>query len=299
MRLSDVTKNIEGELISDGEFSLIAFCSSNLEEHFLSFIENIKYIEEIERNGNISCIICTSEMVSSIPKHVKGIFVSNEPKCTLFKIHNMLTGNIKYMGEQQKTAIGKNCTISKLACISEKNITIGDNVVIEEFVSIKGRVKIGDNCIIRAGSIIGGKGFSFARDREDKLIGLVDCGSIELEDNVEIFELVQISTPPFIWEKTLIKMGTKVDAQALIGHGSIIGKNTLITEGSRICGNANIGDNCWLGVGAIVKNRGKIGNDVRVSIGSVVTKEVKPGETVSGNFAIEHNKFINFIKSIR
>lgn len=35
-----------------------------------------------------------------------------------------------------------------------------------------------------------------------------------------------------------------------------------------------------------------------LNMGSVVTKSIKNGESVSGNFAIEHSKFIENIKNL-
>jgi UDP-3-O-[3-hydroxymyristoyl] glucosamine N-acyltransferase len=42
-----------------------------------------------------------------------------------------------------------------------------------------------------------------------------------------------------------------------------------------------------------------IGKKASISLGSVVTKDVKEGNRVSGNFAIDHDRFIAFIRSIR
>ena len=39
-----------------------------------------------------------------------------------------------------------------------------------------------------------------------------------------------------------------------------------------------------------------IGNKAKISIGSVVTKPVMENERVTGNFAIEHSKFLENIK---
>ena len=61
-----------------------------------------------------------------------------------------------------------------------------------------------------------------------------------------------------------------------------------------------LGDNVWIGVGAIVSNRVSVGSGARVSIGAVATKNVPDGVTVSGNFAIEHHRFLeNLKKSIQ
>ena len=123
-----------------------------------------------------------------------------------------------------------------------------------------------------------------------------DTARIIIEDHVEIFEQVAISTGIFPWEETRIGENTKVDAQCFIAHGSHIGRNCLLANGSRCCGNSRVGDHVWVGVGAIVSNRVRVGDGARVSLGSVVTKEVPAGQTVSGNFAIDHQKFLSNLK---
>ena len=42
-----------------------------------------------------------------------------------------------------------------------------------------------------------------------------------------------------------------------------------------------------------------IGKGARVNIGSVATRDVEPGKAVTGNFAIDHDRFISNLKSIR
>jgi len=66
-----------------------------------------------------------------------------------------------------------------------------------------------------------------------------------------------------------------------------------------ISGNVRVGNDVWIGPSAAISNGITIGDNCWVSLGSVVTKDVQAGSRVSGNFAIDHEKFIQFIKSIR
>ncbi|MGN1151821.1 MAG: hypothetical protein ACI4SN_06650 [Lachnospiraceae bacterium] len=60
----------------------------------------------------------------------------------------------------------------------------------------------------------------------------------------------------------------------------------------------SVGADSWVGVNATISNRIQVGNHARVSLGSVVTKDVKDGQTVTGNFAIDHTDFINNLKDL-
>lgn len=89
---------------------------------------------------------------------------------------------------------------------------------------------------------------------------------------------------------------SKLDAKVHIGHGTVLGKRVLVPSGAHIAGNCIVGDDVWVGVNATVSNRISIGDGARVSLGSVVTKDVPAGQTVTGNFAIDHKKFLSNLK---
>ena len=60
-----------------------------------------------------------------------------------------------------------------------------------------------------------------------------------------------------------------------------------------------IGDDVWIGPNATIINELKIGKSANISVGSFVTKDVTVGQRVSGNFAIEHSRFLSLLKSLR
>ena len=91
----------------------------------------------------------------------------------------------------------------------------------------------------------------------------------------------------------------KVDNFVHIAHDCVIGERTLITAGVKFGGRTIVGNDCWIGINSTISNGLNIGNNVTISLGSVVTRDVADNLTVTGNFAIEHKKFIDFIKSIR
>lgn len=295
MRLSEAVKGMPGTLISDGEFQCISYATEREQQNFLTFFEKAKFASALE-NPNISCILTVESMLEHIPPHIRGVFVCDAPRTQMFALHNRLAEDPEYVGQRFETRIGQDCVISPLAAIDTHNVIIGDRVTIEPFVQIKGRVTIGNDVVIRAGAVLGGKGFSFAHNAAGENVSVTDTAQIILEDGVEIFEQASVSTGIFPWEKTIIGKGSKLDTKAFVAHGSHVGKNCLIVAGSCICGNCKIGDNVWIGAGAIVSNRITIGDNARVSLGAVVTKHVPAGMTVSGNFAIEHKLFLHNLK---
>ena len=64
-----------------------------------------------------------------------------------------------------------------------------------------------------------------------------------------------------------------------------------------IGGRTVVGNHVWLGFGATVRNGLVIEDMARVNMGSVVTKNVLAGESVTGNFAIPHERFMENLKN--
>ena len=207
MKLSEAVRGVSGTLAADGEFSCIAFATEQEQSQFLTFLEKEKFLPALD-NSKISCVLTTSALAEKIPPHIKGVFLCDRPKAALFEIHNRLARHPDYVGASAATVVGEGCSISPLAAIDRENVVIGDRVTIEPFVVIKGRVIIGNDVTIRSGAVIGCKGFSFSKDTQGQNVSVEDTARIIIEDHVEIFEQVAISTGIFPWEETRIGENT-------------------------------------------------------------------------------------------
>lgn len=293
MRLTKL-KLRKGDIIfRDGEFDILGLLPAKLDDKVvLSYFENIAYLDELE-NKSIGCVFCKEELIKYLPKSIKGIIISYNPKISFFELHNQLAREKR---DIFKTAIGTGCQISPQAYISKNNVVIGNNVIIEEFVSIKENVKIEDNCIIRAGTIIGGEGYEFKRDDDGRLMNVIHTGGVWIKRNVEIQQLTNVAKAVFPWDNTVIGDGTKIDSLVHIAHCVKIENNSQIVAGAMVAGSTQIGNQVWIGPNSAISNGLQIADNARVSLGSVVTKNVECGKTVSGNFAIEHDIFIKNIK---
>ncbi len=296
MFLSEVTKDLDGRLLRDGEFQTLEYCTGKLEVPFLTFMGNPKFVDKM--SPYVSCALCSAELADKLPQSIRGVFITDSPKESFQIIHNSMRKNTDYCLPEMPNKTGVDCVISNRANIAGNSVTIGDRVIIEDNVTIYDHVKIGNDCVIRSGAVIGGKAFTFARTKDNRILGMEDLGQVVLGDRVEIFSLTHIAKGILPTDTTFIGDDAKIDALVQIGHGSVIGKRTLIAEGAVIAGNVCIGDDAWVGVNATVSNRIRIGDHARVSLGSVVTKNVANGQTVTGNFAIDHSTFLRNLKDM-
>lgn len=292
MKLSEVVSGIEGELIKDGTFEKMNFCTSNAQYPFLTFMEKPKFVHKMSKYS--VCALCTRELVDLLPNFVEGVFVTDNPKYDFYRIHNRMT-------EKQvkcPTKIDDSAVISEKAFVAGQNVVIGKNVIIEPNVCIHENVVIGDNVIIHSNAVIGGRSFDFAKSSAGDIVGWIDAGWVQIEDDVEICSSAHIAQACLEEDVTLLEEKCKIDANVYLAHGVHVGKRTMIAGGACVGGNCIIGNESWIGLNATVSNRITIGNNARVSLGAVVTKNVGDNTTVSGNFAIEHASFLEHVKAI-
>ena len=295
MELKDLP--LEGiELHSNGSFSAMALCDYKTGMETFTFIEDARYLHFISDNPDITCVMCTNALIEMIPASITGMCVSDTPKTDFFMLHNRLCNVDEYKRDSFKTKIGENCTISPMAHIDSENVIIGNNVRIEEFVSIKARSQIGDNVTLRSGSVIGCDGYEF-KPRFDDMFYVEHAGGVIIGNYVDIYSNTCICKALFPWDDTIIGEYTKIDNLVHIAHACKIGKRNFIVASVVVCGAAETSDDVYIGPNATIAKI-HMSENSKASLGSVVTKNVAANMTVSGNFAIEHSRMINHIKKI-
>jgi UDP-3-O-[3-hydroxymyristoyl] glucosamine N-acyltransferase len=186
--------------------------------------------------------------------------------------------------------------ISPLASIALNNVIIGDNVLIEEFAVIRENTVIGDNSVIRAGVKVGGEGFE-CRRQADAIESVLHLGGVIIGKNVEVQYNTCIDKALFPWDNTEIGDFTKIDNLVHVGHAVKIGKRVLVVANCGLGGCTVIGDDSWIGFGATVSNLLSVGQNARANIGAVVTRNIADNASVTGNFAIDHQRFIENLKA--
>ncbi|MBM7560892.1 UDP-3-O-(3-hydroxymyristoyl)glucosamine N-acyltransferase [Fusibacter tunisiensis] len=296
IELKEVMANLE--VMNDSEFNALGMATTKFNnERVLAFFSDEKYLEAILDNKNIVALITTKQIYDKkiIPDEY-GLIISDDPKLQFYEIHNKLVENEFYWAKFENK-IADTAVISDGAYIEDHSIVIGENSVIEAGVVIHSGSIIGDNVIIRSGCKIGTNGFQFLNDGT-KVISVKTGGRAVIKDNVEIQHNCCVDRG-VLGGDTILSKYVKLDNFIHVAHDDIIGERTFITAGVKLAGRVTIGEDCWIGVNATISNGITIGNNCKITLGAVVTRSVPDNSTVSGNFAIEHSRFIDFIKSIR
>jgi acetyltransferase-like isoleucine patch superfamily enzyme len=287
------------EVVNDCEFDSLGMLTSEYsDQKVLSFLNEEKYFNSVLENPNIKGIICTKELYNSvkIPEGL-GVLLSSKPKEAFYQIHNELADREFYWKKFDNQISSSSSKISESAVIGDHSIIIGENCIIEPNVVIHPGTVIGNNVIIRSGSQVGTVGFQFMNIGE-RVLSVNTAGRVIIKDYVEIQHQVCVDRG-VLGGDTILSEHVKVDNYVHIAHDDVIGSRTLVTAGVILGGRVTVGEDCWIGINATVSNGLKIGDNCKISLGAVVTRDVEPNSTVTGNFAIDHRKFIDFIKTIR
>ncbi len=147
-------------------------------------------------------------------------------------------------------------------------------------------MKIGRNCIIKSGAVIGEIGFGYSVNESGENFRIPHFGSVVIGDNVEIGGANTTIERGGTIEDTIIEKGVKIDDLCQISHNAHIGENTKIITNTSIYGSVKVGKNCYIST-SIIRNQLTIGDNVVVGMGSVVLKDVGDNLIAYGNPATE------------
>jgi UDP-3-O-[3-hydroxymyristoyl] glucosamine N-acyltransferase len=295
MKISEIPKDLKCDLLRDGEFESLGFASHRYSK-MLVFLESEKYLPLVLANPEITCVITTAALVEKVPAHC-GVTVADNPRIAFYSFHNHLAEQTEFYWKDFNTEIAQSARVHPRAVVAEKNVRIGERCVIGANVTIHEHVILEDDVIVGANTVLGAQGFQFLQ-HQGHVMPVAHGGGVLLRRNVEIQSSTVVDKSVF-GSSTTVGEESKVDNLVHLAHDCKIGKRNRIVAHAMIGGSVETGDDVWIGPSAVISHEIKIGEGASVSLGAVVTRNVPAGARVSGNFAIEHSRFLTFIKSIR
>lgn len=292
---------IDCQCYDEKEFESLGLAGYNDGKNVCTFLAAAKYAAGL--SDGISMILTSQKVYDELMSAGSlggsyGICIVDNPRLTYFLLHNALCESEEYTRPRFESKIAKSAQISPLAYIAPYNVVIGRKAIIEEFVSIKENTVIGNDCVIRTGTKIGGPGFEIKNDGT-KTITVTHTGGVIIGNNVEIQQNSNVDKAIYPWDDTIIKDNVRINSMVQIAHGDKIGRFTEIVAGASIQGRVQIGENVWIGPGSVIRNGISIGDNARVNMGAVVTLSVPAGAAVSGNFARDHATLIDEMKTYK
>ncbi|MFT5171084.1 MAG: UDP-3-O-[3-hydroxymyristoyl] glucosamine N-acyltransferase [Candidatus Marinamargulisbacteria bacterium] len=303
MRLADIAKALDGELIGDANIdvsNVAALDTATATE--LSFVLESQYIAE-GKSCKATAYVTFKEC--GLPNQ---IVVKNGRKALAQAIALFHPAPPAVTGQQHKTAIinekaclaeavnvGAYACIDALTSIGEgttikthvvigKNCQIGKNCIIYPSVVIYDDTIIGDNVILQAGAVIGSDGFGYYQD-EGKNYKVPHIGRVVIEDDVEICANTCVARGCL--DETRIGKNTKIDNLVQVAHNVTIGKHCLIAGLAGLNGHAKLGDFVSVGGQAGVASV-EVGSQVMIAAKAGVTHNISGQQVISGFPAWNH-----------
>lgn len=256
----------------------------------------LSFIHKCNHEDGISAIITTEELAKEVPDCF-GLALSNEPLASCLNIQEKIACIPDFQWKSFKSKIDPSAKIYPGAYIAENDVIIGANTIIHANAVILPRSIIGKYCSIGPGSVVSTEAFEVGVSSEPyKVLG--QSGGVYIADFVDVqakCTLVRSTFGGF----TKLGEGTKLDCQVHFAHDCRTGKNVRIAACAEISGRVDIGDRVFIGPNVSISNGIVIEDDAKVTIGSVVTRNVPKGETVTGNFAVSHRKWLKFMRTLK
>lgn len=160
-------------------------------------------------------------------------------------------------------------------------VTIGSHFFAHAHAVVRENCVLGDHVTLENGVIIGADGFGFAKNDVGEWEKIPQSGPVHMGNRVDVQANACIDRATV--GATEIGDGTKVDNLVQIGHGSRVGKNTLLCGQVGVAGSSVIGNNVILAGQSAVAGHCSIGDGAILTAQSAVSHDIPPGKMISGS----------------
>jgi UDP-3-O-[3-hydroxymyristoyl] glucosamine N-acyltransferase len=152
---------------------------------------------------------------------------------------------------------------------------------------------LGDHVTLENGAIVGADGFGFAKNDLGQWEKIPQSGPVRLGDRVDVQANACIDRATV--GVTEIGDGSKVDNLVQVGHGSRVGKDSLICAQTGLAGSSVIGNNVILAGQAGVAGHCSLGDGVILTAQSAVSHDIAPGKMISGSPGFDNRLWLRAV----
>lgn len=140
---------------------------------------------------------------------------------------------------------------------------------------------LGDHVTLENGAIVGSDGFGFAKDEQGHWQKIPQSGPALLGSHVDVQANACIDRATV--GATQIGDGSKIDNLVQVGHGSHIGRDTLLCAQTGLAGSSIIGNNVILAGQVGIAGHCEVGDNAILTAQSAVSHDVPAGKMISGS----------------
>jgi UDP-3-O-[3-hydroxymyristoyl] glucosamine N-acyltransferase len=200
-----------------------------------------------------------------------------------------------YCFVDQDVEIGRNAVLHSSVTIY-RGAKIGDDFFAHAHAVVREFCRIGHRVILQNGTIIGGDGFGFAKQKDGSWYKMQQPGPAVIEDDVEVQANACVDRATV--GETRIGRGAKLDDLVLVGHASRVGANTLLCGQVGLAGSTRIGSNCILAGQVGTAGHLTVGDGSVLTAQSGVPNDVPPNSLYSGYPAVENREWLKTVAAL-
>ncbi|CAK9884020.1 MAG: UDP-3-O-(3-hydroxymyristoyl)glucosamine N-acyltransferase [Candidatus Erwinia impunctatus] len=308
IRLADLAQQLDADLHGDGDIAISGIASMQTAQNGqITFLANSRYRDQLS-DCNASAVVLQEADRGCFSG---SVLVVKDPYLTYARMAQLLDTTPKPAGDIATSAVvdpsvklGINVTIGANSVI-EAGVELGDNVSIGAGcfigkhtqiasgtriwanVSIYHEIRIGADCLIQSGAVIGSDGFGYANDRGN-WVKIPQLGSVIIGDRVEIGACTTIDRGAL--DNTQIGNGVIIDNQCQIAHNVMIGDNTAVAGGVIMAGSLKIGRYCMIGGASVINGHMEICDKVTVTGMGMVMRPISEPGVYSSGIPLQPNK---------
>ena len=290
--IQDLSRLVSGEILQGNASAMITGINSlqDAGPGEAAFLGNSRYLKALQetRAGAVLVPLGFSE---SAPDGVAMVAVANPTLAfsSVIKVFGPSSRGV-CMGAHASAVVSETATFDRTkvsvgpCAVIEDGAIIGDGTVIHAGAFVGVNVRLGEDCllhadsvvkdycvlgnrvIIHSGAVVGTDGFGYELI-DGRHVKIDQVGIVQIDDDVEIGSCTTIDRARF--GKTWIGEGTKIDNLVQIGHNVTIGRHCILCAQTGISGSTSLGDYVVMG--------GQVGVAGHLRIGDRVTFLAKSG----------------------
>jgi len=160
-------------------------------------------------------------------------------------------------------------------------VKVGNRFFAHAHAVVREGCELGDDVTLENGAIVGADGFGFSKNDDGQWQKIPQSGPVRIGDRVDIQANACVDRATV--GATEIGDGSKIDNLVQIGHGSRVGKDTLVCAQTGLAGSSVIGNNVILAGQTGIAGHLTVGDGVILTAQSAVSHDVPAGKIISGS----------------
>jgi len=305
MKLAEIAERLGCQLHGDGTIEISRI--EPIEDAgpgSLTFVANPRYRPYLRRTRAAAVIVATSEADVPLPSlraadpylcFAKALELFYTPPALPTGIHPtaVIAASASLAGD---VSVGPFCVIGEQVAIGpggriDAHVVIYPEVQIDEgfrayaHVVVRERVTIGKRVTLHSGSVIGGDGFGYVLQADGTVRKIVQAGTVQIEDDVEIGANTTIDRATV--GATFLRRGAKLDNLVMVAHGCSIGEGSAVAAQTGLSGSTRVGRHVRIGGQVGAAGHLTIGDGAQVAAQSGVPNDVPAGAVVGGYPAVD------------